>query len=90
MSEAQDREGHGAEPEAETPEGAPAGPEPPARRRDPRFRVGLLERLPRLVFTSWSANADVSVEEEWAGIVQHRSDSVLGPLEPLAPARRGG
>ena len=89
MSEAQDREGHGAKPEAGTPEGAPAGPEPPARRRDPRFRVGLLEKLPRLEFTSWSAQADVAVEEEWAGIVQLRSDSVLGPLEPLVAPRRG-
>ena len=90
MPEGQDGEGIGGEPEPGTADSAPAGPEPPARRRDPRFRVGLLDKLPRLEFTGWSAKTDVAVDEEWAGIVQLRSDSVLGPLEPLAPARRGG
>jgi hypothetical protein len=89
MAEGQDREGIGAEPGTGTPEDSSAGSEPPQRRRDPRFRVGLLEKLPRLEFTSWSAQADVAVEEEWAGIVQLRSDSVLGPLEPLVAPRRG-
>jgi hypothetical protein len=90
MAEGQEREGIGGEPEPGTPDGTPAGPEPPARRRDPRFRVGLLDKLPRLEFAGWSAKTDLTVDEEWAGIVQLRSDSVLGPLEPLAPARRNG
>jgi hypothetical protein len=66
----------------------PAAP-PPARRRDPRFRAELIERLPKLGFASWSAKEDFKVDEEWAGIVSLRSDAVLGPLEPLAPERRG-
>jgi hypothetical protein len=66
----------------------PEGP-PPARRRDPRFRTGLLERLPSLGFTSWSAKEDFKADDDWAGIVSLRSDAVLGPLEPLAPRRRG-
>ncbi len=75
---------------ASTPEGASPSPPPPARRRDPRFRVGLIERLPKLGFASWSAKEDFKVDQEWAGIVSLRSDTVLGPLEPLAPERRGG
>jgi len=62
---------------------------PPARRRDPRFRAGLIERLPKLGFASWSAKEDFKADEEWAGIVSLRSDAVLGPLENLAPGRRG-
>jgi hypothetical protein len=89
MARGHEGEAIGGGPEAGTAEGAPAGPEPPARRRDPRFRVGLLDKLPRLEFTGWSAKTDFAVDEEWAGIVQLRSDSVLGPLEPLAHARRG-
>ncbi len=57
---------------------------------DPKFRVGLIERLPKLGFASWSAKEDFKVDKEWAGIVSLRSDAVLGPLEPLAPERRGG
>jgi hypothetical protein len=48
----------------------------------------LLERLPRLTFASWSAQEDFKADEDWAGIVSLRSDSVLGPLEPLAQERR--
>jgi hypothetical protein len=73
------------------PPGATA-PETPTqdRGRGTRFRAGLLEKLPRLGFSSWSAREDFKVDEEWAGIVSMRSDVVLGPLEPLAPERRGG
>ena len=77
-------------PAADTPDGAAPAAPPPARRRDPRFRVGLIERLPKLGFASWSAKEDFKVDQEWAGIVSLRSDAVLGPLEPLAPERRGG
>ena len=89
MSEGQGEEKVDVEPKPETPGGTTAGPEHASRRRDPRFRVGLLDKLPRLEFTSWSAKTDFPVDEEWTGIVSLRSDSVLGPLEPLAPARRG-
>jgi hypothetical protein len=75
---------------AETPGEPTTESAPPARRRDPRFRIGLIEKLPRLGFTSWTAKTDFPVDEEWAGIVSLRSDSVLEPLEPLAPGRRGG
>jgi hypothetical protein len=63
---------------------------PPPRRRDPRFRASLLERLPKLGFASWSAKEDFKADEEWAGIISLRSDAVLGPLENLAPGLRGG
>jgi hypothetical protein len=69
-----------------------AAPESPVadRGRGPRFRVGLLQKLPKLGFSSWSAREDFKVDEEWAGIVSLSSDAVLGPLEPLAPEHRGG
>jgi hypothetical protein len=77
----------------ETP--APEGPEagsgespdasPATRRRDPRFRAKLIEKLPKLGYSSWSAKEDFKVDEEWSGIVSLRSDAVLEPLEPLAP-----
>jgi hypothetical protein len=69
---------------------APANPPepPPPRRRDPGFRIALLEKLPALEFTSWSAREDFETDVDWAGIVSLRSDSVLGPLEPLAPTPR--
>jgi hypothetical protein len=63
---------------------------PPSRRRDPKFRVELIERLPKLGFASWSAKESFKVDKEWAGIVSLHSDAILGPLEPLAPERRGG
>jgi hypothetical protein len=63
-------------------------PPPPARRRDPRFRLELIERLPKLGFESWSAKEDFKIDEQWAGIVSLHSDAILGPLEPLAPDRR--
>jgi hypothetical protein len=71
---------------------ASPSPPPPARRRDPGFRVELIKRLPRLAFTSWSAKEDFKVDREWGGIVSLRSDAVLEPLESVAPApvRRGG
>jgi hypothetical protein len=68
----------------ESPETPPRG-----RGRDQRFRARLLEKLPKLGFASWSANEDFKVDEEWSGIVSLGSDAVLGPLEPLAPERRG-
>jgi hypothetical protein len=61
---------------------------PRSRRRDPRFRTLLIEKLPKLGFASWSAKEDFKADEEWAGIVSLRSDAVLGPLEKLAPGRR--
>jgi hypothetical protein len=61
---------------------------PRSRRRDPRFRTLLIEKLPKLGFTSWSAKEDFKADEEWAGIVSLRSDAVLGPLESLVPGRR--
>ncbi len=63
-------------------------PPPPARRRDPRFRLALIERLPKLGFASWSAKEDFKIDEQWAGIVSLHSDAILGLLEPLAPDRR--
>ena len=90
MSEDRDNEAPDIETQPGATGGAPRGSDQPSRRRDPRFRVGLLEKLPRLEFTSWSAKTDFPVDEEWAGLVSLRSDAVLGPLEPLAPARRGG
>ena len=90
MSKGPDDQRTDVETKPEAPGDAPPGPDRPARRRDPRYRVGLLEKLPRLEFASWSAKTDFPVDEEWTGIVSLRSDSVLGPLEPLAPARRGG
>jgi hypothetical protein len=69
-------------------------PPPPARRRDPGFRVELIKRLPRLAFTSWSAREDFKVDWEWGGIVSLGSDAILEPLESVAPApspeHRGG
>jgi hypothetical protein len=85
MGDETDEEKTDAEPKPEPP-----GSRGPSRRRDPRFRIGLLDRLPRLEFTSWSVKTDFPVDEEWTGIVSLHSDSVLGPLEPLAPHRRGG
>ena len=90
MSQGPDDEKIDDETKTRTPGVGPSGSDRPARRRDPRFRVGLLHKLPRLEFASWSAKTDFPVDEEWTGIVSLRSDSVLGPLEPLAPARRGG
>ena len=90
MSAGPDDEKIDAETKPEAAGGAPGGSDLPSRRRDPRFRVCLLDKLPRLEFTSWSAKTDFPVDEEWTGIVSLRSDTVLGPLEPLAPARRGG
>ncbi len=72
-----------------TTEGSKPETLPPARRRDPRYRTALLEKLPSLGFTSWSAREDFKPDEDWAGIVSLRSDSVLGPLEPLARERPG-
>jgi hypothetical protein len=62
---------------------------PPVRKRDPRSRIRLLEKLPKLAFASWSAKEDFKADEEWAGIVSLRSDAVLAPLENLVPGRRG-
>ncbi len=73
----------------ETQSGTKPAEHPPARRRDPRFRISLLEKLPALEFTSWSAQGEFEADEEWTGIDSHRSDAVLSPLEPLAPAQRG-
>ena len=73
-----------------TPDDSKPETPPPARRRDPRFRAALIERLPKLGFASWSAKEDFKADEEWAGIVSLRSDAVLGPLENLAPGNRGG
>jgi hypothetical protein len=75
---------------AATPDEATGEKPPPTRRRDPRFRAELLERLPRLGFESWSAKEDFRADEEWAGIVSLHSDAVLGPLENCASERRGG
>ncbi len=72
-----------------TSEGAKPESLPPARRRDSRFRTALLEKLPSLGFTSWSAREDFKPDDDWAGIVSLRSDAVLGPLEPLARQRPG-
>jgi hypothetical protein len=90
MSKDQGSEGTDVETTPEATGGAPPGSGQRSRRRDPRFRIGLLDKLPRLEFTSWSAKTDFPVDEEWTGIVSLCSDAVLGPLEPLAPARRGG
>ncbi len=81
-----------SDPEPQDAEATGAIPEslPPSRRRDPRFRAELIERLPKLGYASWSAKEDFQVEQEWGGIVSPRSDSILGPLEPLAPERGGG
>jgi hypothetical protein len=75
---------------AATPDAASLETPPPARRRDPRFRAGLIERLPKLGFASWSAKEDFKADEEWAGIASLRSDAVLGPLEDLVPGSRRG
>jgi hypothetical protein len=75
---------------ADTPDGSAAVAPTPSRRRDPKFRVGLIERLPKLGFASWSAKEGFKVDKEWSGIVSLQSDAILGPLEPLAPERRGG
>jgi hypothetical protein len=61
---------------------------PRSRRRDPSFRMLLIEKLRKLGFASWSAKEDFKADEEWAGIVSLRSDAVLGPLENLARGRR--
>jgi hypothetical protein len=71
----------------DTVAGANSAELPPARRRDQRFRAALLEKLPTLSFTSWSAKQDFETDEDWAGIVSLRSDAVLGPLESLVPAK---
>jgi hypothetical protein len=72
-----------------TPDHVKPGAPPPARRRDPRSRIRLLEKLPKLAFASWSAKEDFKADEEWAGIVSLRSDAVLAPLENLVPGRGG-
>jgi hypothetical protein len=73
----------------EAPEGgANPNPLPPGRRRDPRFRAELIERLPQLGYSSWSVKEDFQVDQEWGGIVSLQSDAVLGPLEALVPGRR--
>jgi hypothetical protein len=76
-----------AEPVEEKSPGEAQKPPPQARRRDPRFRVGLLAKLPTLGFTSWSAKDDFKLDEDWAGIVSLRSDAILEPLESLVPSR---
>jgi hypothetical protein len=86
MSNDRQDDGTSAGPPEATPPEAPAQD----RGRGTRFRVGLLEKLPRLGFSNWSAREDFKVDEEWAGIVSFRSDVVLGTLEPLAPERRSG
>src|SRR5262245_46127155 len=55
---------------------------PPSRRRDPRFRAGLLERLPQLGPASGSALEDYRIDEDLGGLVASPSDAVLGPLVP--------
>jgi hypothetical protein len=85
------------EPEA-TPENAetrPAEPAPaPPRskfdRRDPRARAKLLERLPALAYHVWSLRDDLSIDEDWAGVANLKVDSLLEPLESVAPGRAAG
>ena len=61
----------------------------PSRKRDPRSRAALLARLPCLEFTSWSARTHFGADEDWAAGVSLGSDSLLAPLEPLSPGKRG-
>lgn len=77
---------------ADVGEGPDAGPAdngpPPGRRRDPAFRLGLIERLPTLAYSNWSARDDFWVDQNWADVLSLYSDAVLVPLEPFAPGRR--
>jgi hypothetical protein len=59
------------------------------RRRDPKFRLELVSRLPRMVYEKWSAKDSFKLDEEWGGVIALQSDAILGPLEPLATDRRG-
>jgi hypothetical protein len=86
------------------PEPAAAGPEvsteggesaaevdkgPPTRRRDSKFRLELIRRLPRMSFASWSAKDNFKLDEEWGGVISLQSDVILGPLEAVTKDRRG-
>jgi hypothetical protein len=61
----------------------------PARRRDPKFRVSLIQRLPQMAYTNWSAKDNFKLDDEWGGVIALQSDAILGPLEPIAKTRRG-
>ena len=49
------------------------------------FRKALLARLPMLGYTSWQVKDSFRFEDEWSDLVNVNADSVLGPLERVAP-----
>jgi hypothetical protein len=69
---------------------AVAGTTPLTSRRDPKFRVDLIRRLPVMAPEKWSAKDSFKLDEEWGGVVAIQSNAILGPLEPLVKGRRGG
>jgi hypothetical protein len=90
---AADAEGE-AEAEGESPAGTEPAPAtadntPLARRRDPKFRVDLIRRLPVMAPEKWSAKDSFKLDEEWGGVIAIQSNAILGPLEPLVKGRRG-
>jgi hypothetical protein len=83
-----------AEAEGESPAGTEPAPAitdstPLTRRRDPKFRVDLIRRLPVMAPEKWSAKDSFRLDEEWGGVVAIQSNAILGPIEPLAKDRRG-
>src|SRR5436309_2734194 len=55
--------------------------------RTAQFRRNLLGKLPKLKYQHWSARDSFKLDEEWGAAANLRADSVLEPLQAVAPHR---
>jgi hypothetical protein len=53
--------------------------------RTQQFRQELLKRLPRPNYSTWSVKDDFRIEEDWEALAGLNGDTILAPLEKLAP-----
>jgi hypothetical protein len=60
------------------------------RRRDSKFRVDLIRRLPEMSYEKWSPKDSFRLDQEWGGVIEIQSNAILGPLEALAGKGRRG